>query len=73
MTQQFLPGFEFMSEDDKRRAKDAELAKQLTQAQRDYTALQDNYSSPFKLIEYENRIQSLIKQRKELWQVPQKN
>lgn len=69
-TQGLLPGFEFMSDDDNKKRKDAELSKELAEARKEYAALKDCYSSPFKLIGCEQRIQSLLKQKEDLWKVP---
>ena len=65
--QPMLPGFEFMADDVKKHEQDKALKKEILEATRDYTALKDSYSSPFKLIEAENRLRKAIKARNELW------
>lgn len=67
MTQQFLPGFEFMSKDDEKRAKDKKLQLQQQKLEREYEALKDCYSSPFKLINHENQLKAIKKAREDLW------
>lgn len=65
--QPLLPGFEFMADDVKKHEQDKALKKEILDATRDYTALKDSYSSPFKLIEAENRIKRAMAARNALW------
>lgn len=65
--QQFLPGFEDMANDANRHETDKQLKRELLQVTREYTALKDCYSSPYKLLSYENRIKKLMKAREDLW------
>lgn len=67
MTQGYLPGFEFMSKDDEKRAQDKKLQLQQQRLEREYEALKDCCSSPFKLIEHENQLKAVKKAREDLW------
>lgn len=69
--QLILPGFEFMKNDAKKHEQDKALKKEILEATRDYTALKDAYSSPFKLLEAENRIRKAIEARNALWGIRQ--
>lgn len=69
--QLILPGFEFMADDVKKHEQDKALKKEILEATRDYTALKDSYSSPFKLIEAENRIRRAMEARNALWGIKQ--
>lgn len=69
--QPLLPGFEFMADDVKKHEQDKALKKEILEATREYTALKDCYSSPFKLIQAEDRLRKAIEARNELWGIRQ--
>lgn len=65
----FLPGFEFLKDDEAKHKKDKELKREILEATREYTSLKNSYSSPYKLITVEDRLRKAIEARNALWNI----
>lgn len=72
-TDGFLPGFEYLADDERRHMEDKRLKKLILQLMADVTDHPGVYHSPAKIATWEQKLKDLMKAREDLWKEPERD